>query len=1241
MRDNNDKTSFESSDDSSAAAAQGAGQSGVGIRHDNLEAIFMAMLEKLPASIKEKAPKGGFQPLGEYPLQRPKEPKKTVYGDQCQYINALLGIKEKLDPNDVLTISETFRQLLIKNAPKPISHSALKAQLGAAAPAGAASHQTRVAILANASESFDLSKYFMNPATVTFIQGASQENFLEEALLGRRCHPMHYPNDPTQGPGVQEHSAIMAMSLYCAADADRDTNRVRSMAGWWNDPKLSPLLEKWEGYVLPAVGKEEQFLTAVQDSVNLDKVCTSNTLVHPYGDTTRLAGISLNWGLCIGYDPHKRTSVGADGKSLKGTKAMREAARIMLIHQYEMTAIHAASYAKANPDKDVPLLFTSVGAGVFACDAKWTVEGEIAAIKMLDHYNIPNLTLVHCCRYDTKSHLVILDGLIQEWTDIPEKTVELAIATRLRDAAQLTPEQVKGETGKFGECFPVAAAAANAGVAAVVANQTSQASAAVAAAADAHAAAAPKDIKVKTWEKIIEELGYAKNDEKIDKLILHTSSLYKRPIYWNQILESTFSESGFGPRETSLALGDLHDEIRQVLFVLAKLEPTDSYHEGIYVTNFYYQVGFRKHTNTNNNKKEEARLTEDYSWSNRWGCNHACAGVLCEMTDDERHAFLEDFRGVVSKELSKHPEIASPPTFFKMPFINTELVKGGAELPVPITDHPLVVSTVKIAGVEHKIASLNIWCPTTPIAPSVQRVLFPSVNCVDLSKEFHKARLAEIAKYIVGAFKNGVALLALQEVPNPHNNEQAEYFDHLVTEINRESKKQNVAIDTNTLRQNFLQKRAHPKFGTYILVNPTTFSIAANTLPEQMIDGCAAKYEVIDNASAQYFNVVNFHTNFNDKGQFQQILSACNAGAICLGDTNSSTNISGLAGAPAFNNFSEQFAVYTVDDKQIQMGTTDAVLVPAGLVLKPVPTAGAAAAASAAQQQSAPPLVQPPQHSPASHPDYRIASYMNYDNCVSFSLEENGGTVIVFNEKSGRGVIKDGKNLDTVFVEQFQILRDEVRELPNPTGDFSPARVVSSAPSAASPQQQPAAIDSLKLDGICVTAVTREADDNFKITGTIPGGGNRATRELHFNKEGVFTRSGGKTDLSPEHITMKDNLSAIFKHFKHTLAPETQIIFAVQFALAEYKPTTPTTFKFAFFPQVSFGASAESIAFVKNVREILADQSLSDKDKAGRIQLEINKTNGSGTLHLILEKYELCKNAAAAATSAPTPGRQG
>ncbi len=184
-------------------------------------------------------------------------------------------------------------------------------------------------------------------------------------------------------------------------------------------------------------------------------------------------------------------------------------------------------------------------------------------------------------------------------------------------------------------------------------------------------------------------------------------------------------------------------------------------------------------------------------------------------------------------------------------------------------------------------------------------------------------------------------------------------------------------------------------------------------------------------------------------------------------------------------------------------------------------------------------------------------------------------------------------------------------------------------------------IDSLKLDGICVTAVTREAGDNFKITGTIPGGGNRATRELHFNKDGGFTRSGGNTDLSPEHITMKDNLSAIFKHFKHTLAPETQIIFAVQFALAEYKPTAPTTFKFAFFPQISFGASAESIAFVKNVREILADQSLSDKDMAGRIQLEINKTNGSGALHLILEKYELCKNAAAAAASAPTQGRQG
>lgn len=195
---------------------------------------------------------------------------------------------------------------------------------------------------------------------------------------------------------------------------------------------------------------------------------------------------------------------------------------------------------------------------------------------------------------------------------------------------------------------------------------------------------------------------------------------------------------------------------------------------------------------------------------------------------------------------------------------------NGNTVTRPITDHPPIQQKTAW-GI---MASMNILNPGSPLAPSAQ------INGVTALPKEGKQQMEAMAEYIVQLFKNGVELLALQEVPNPYEIPHPNNHDHLINKL-KALVGNTQLIDVDALSQQWLKTGTHT-FGTSLLYNPNRFSINQNKTPS--LDGRAAVYKITDLATSVQISIANVHGDFSQQIKTQQYINQFDG--IAMGDAN-------------------------------------------------------------------------------------------------------------------------------------------------------------------------------------------------------------------------------------------------------------------------------------------------------------------------------------------------------------------
>ncbi len=183
----------------------------------------------------------------------------------------------------------------------------------------------------------------------------------------------------------------------------------------------------------------------------------------------------------------------------------------------------------------------------------------------------------------------------------------------------------------------------------------------------------------------------------------------------------------------------------------------------------------------------------------------------------------------------------------------------------PITDHPLVIQNTYWGA----IGTINILNPGSPFAPPAQ------IGGVNKLPEQGKVQMELMAEYIFEMFKQGIGLLALQEVPVP----KSENFGFLRDKLKSLTGTSNL-IDVDALTTQWLKTEPH-SFGTSLICNPKHFHISSNALPA--LNKRAAVYQVTS-VNGQVIPIANIHGDY--KMQFDTVKYVANFDGFCLGDSN-------------------------------------------------------------------------------------------------------------------------------------------------------------------------------------------------------------------------------------------------------------------------------------------------------------------------------------------------------------------
>lgn len=196
---------------------------------------------------------------------------------------------------------------------------------------------------------------------------------------------------------------------------------------------------------------------------------------------------------------------------------------------------------------------------------------------------------------------------------------------------------------------------------------------------------------------------------------------------------------------------------------------------------------------------------------------------------------------------------------------NMTFQNGNNRVSRPITDHPPIIQNTLWGA----IGTINILNPGSKIAPPAQ------IDGVKMLPVNGQVQMELMAEYIFKLFQQGLALLALQEVPDPRSANFHFLSDKLKSLVGNSK-----LIDVDVLSTQWLKTGTH-RFGTSMLCNPSQFHISINAAPA--LNNRAAVCEVTS-ANGQTIPVANMHGDFNKQAATANYVADFKG--FCLGDLN-------------------------------------------------------------------------------------------------------------------------------------------------------------------------------------------------------------------------------------------------------------------------------------------------------------------------------------------------------------------
>jgi hypothetical protein len=190
-------------------------------------------------------------------------------------------------------------------------------------------------------------------------------------------HPRDFKGDPTQGPSEQRTAYTAAVSRWIHKDYCNSLSELQKY------PEFDQCFDYRFGRLTPRLGHEAEGLSFLQAHVDEIRLNVQRVGI----DGTQNTAIQvLNAGMALGSfdaDGEKRTAF--------GKKAIFQMSNLLLTAEYKAVAAVAIAEAQKYPQKEIPVSFTLVGAGMFGNDKKAVSNGINAACELIAKSGMNNI----------------------------------------------------------------------------------------------------------------------------------------------------------------------------------------------------------------------------------------------------------------------------------------------------------------------------------------------------------------------------------------------------------------------------------------------------------------------------------------------------------------------------------------------------------------------------------------------------------------------------------------------------------------------------------------------------------------------------------------------------------------------------------------------------------------------------------------------------------------------------------
>lgn len=198
-----------------------------------------------------------------------------------------------------------------------------------------------------------------------------------ESMYYHLTHPSQFKIDPTQGPSEQRNSYTAALARWIYRDYCDCLSRLEKY------PEFDQCFDYRFGRLTPRLGREEQGLRFLQAHVNEIRLNVQRVGI----DGTQNTAIQvLNAGMALGsFDDH------SEKRSASAQKAIFQMSNLLLTAEYKAVAAVAIAEARKYPEKEIPVSFTLVGAGMFGNDKQAVQNGINAACDLIEKSGVRNV----------------------------------------------------------------------------------------------------------------------------------------------------------------------------------------------------------------------------------------------------------------------------------------------------------------------------------------------------------------------------------------------------------------------------------------------------------------------------------------------------------------------------------------------------------------------------------------------------------------------------------------------------------------------------------------------------------------------------------------------------------------------------------------------------------------------------------------------------------------------------------